>query len=281
MSQQENITVLNAAIAKILRRLANISLRNGLSYDNFAELAKHVFVEVAGKEFPIEGRKVSASRISTITGIPRKEVSRLMKLPWDSDAEVSEQRNRAARVLAAWVRDSAFHDRKGDPLDLPLEGSPSFSELVRQYSGDIPSRAIADELERLGAIEIVDGGKYRLLARTYVPAKGTKELLEILGSDTAELMDTIDHNAMLGDDEAPLLQMKVSYDNVPVEYVDAFQILSGRMGRRLIEDLDHWLADHDRDRNPDVLGSGKARLGLMVFQLQEIEQEGEGDGDEQ
>ena len=217
----------------------------------------------------------------SITGIPRKEVSRLMKLPWDSDAEVSEQRNRAARVLAAWVRDSAFHDRKGDPLDLPLEGSPSFSELVRQYSGDIPSRAIADELERLGAIEIVDGGKYRLLARTYVPAKGTKELLEILGSDTAELMDTIDHNAMLGDDEAPLLQMKVSYDNVPVEYVDAFQILSGRMGRRLIEDLDHWLADHDRDRNPDVLGSGKARLGLMVFQLQEIEQEGEGDGDEQ
>ena len=39
---------------------------------------------------------------------------------------------------------------------------------------------------------------------------------------------------------------------------------------RIIEDLDRWLADHDRDRNPNILGSGKARVGFMTFQIREI-----------
>ena len=244
-------------------------LRNGLSYTEFADLTKHVFVDTAAREFPIEGRKVSASRISTITGIPRKEVSRLMKLPWESDEDLVTERNRAARVLAAWLRDQDFLDRKGDPVDLPIEGDPSFSGLVKRYSGDVPARAIADELERVGAIEQVDG-RYRLVSRVYVPQKGTAQLMEIFGTDTSELMDTIDFNLTKSPDEPSLLQQKVLYDNVPVEYVDAYLHLSRRMGQRIIEDLDRWLADHDRDRNPNILGSGKARVGFMTFQIREI-----------
>lgn len=271
----QKITALNAAMAKILAKLARIMLRNGLSYDNFSELSKHVFVEVAENEFPIDGRKISASRISTITGIPRKEVSRLLKLSWASDEDVSAKRNRAARVLAAWQRDEQFHDRKGDPVNLSLEGSPSFTELVRKYSGDLPVRAIADELQRVGAIESVEG-KYRLTARAYLPSAGTAELFEMLGTDTTHLIDTIDFNTNRTDDQPSLFQQKVIYDNVPVEYADAFRKLSRRMGERLVEEMDRWLADHDRDRSPDVLGTGRAKLGLMLFQIQEILEDEEG-----
>jgi hypothetical protein len=264
------IEALNAASREILARVVRQILQHGLSYEYFADLAKQVFIKVAEREFPIASRKVSTSRISAITGIPRKEVSRIRKLPPGEEPESAVSRNRAANVLTAWLRDEDFLDRKGDPLALPLEGNPSFSMLVKRYSGDVPPRAIADELERLDAIER-DGNLYRLTTRSYVPASGTPEIISIFGTDTAELMDTIAHNIERGPSEPSLYQTKVSYDNVPVEYLEPFRKLSRRMSQSLLEELDRWLAEHDRDYNPDLLGSGKARTGLMIFQFEHIE----------
>ena len=266
----DNITVvLNTALAKILRRLARLVLRQGLTFDHFEDIAKSVFIDVAESEFRIDGRRSTASRIAALTGIPRKEVGRVRRLPIESDGVLEGQRNRAARVLTAWMRDERFLDSKGDPLDLPFEGATSFSELVKAHSGDITPRAIADELARNGAITVVDN-KYRLTSRSYTPSSGSPELLEIYGTDSAELMDTIAHNLMRSPEDHRLYQQKVSYDNVPIEYLEAFRKLSGRMSQRLLEELDHWLAEHDRDHNPDVLGSGSARIGLMIFQFQDI-----------
>ena len=262
--------LLNAATARILRGLVRVLLRYGVTYESFSELAKHVYVEVAEKDFPIEGRKVSASRISTLTGIHRREVARLRALDWDDDEDVRSQRNRAANVLSAWLRDERFLDQKGDPLDLPFDGPVSFSELVKRYSGDVPPRAIADELMRLDTIEEVEE-RLRLVARAYVPAGGSDELFEVLGTDTAELIDTIDHNMTRDKGDPSRYLVKVSYDNVPVEYADVFRKLCGRMAQRLLEELDRWLADHDRDHNADILGTGRAKLGLTVFQVEQIQ----------
>ena len=54
-----------------------------------------------------------------------------------------------------------FADKRGQPANLPFEGEKgSFSELVRRYSGDVPARAVLDELRRVEVeIESVDGGK--------------------------------------------------------------------------------------------------------------------------
>ena len=51
----------------MLRPLAKILLRNGISYGTFADLTKWVFVDVAAKDFAIKDRKQSTSRISVIT----------------------------------------------------------------------------------------------------------------------------------------------------------------------------------------------------------------------
>lgn len=112
--------------------------------------------------------------------------------------------------------------------------------------------------------------RFRLSARGYVPSRGSAELFEILGTHTAELMETIDFNLRRGPHELPLLQQKVVYDNVPVEHVDAFLRFSRRMGESLIKELDFWLAEHDRDRRSDLSETGRARLGLAVFQIREI-----------
>ena len=241
--------------------------------DTFTDISKKVFVDVASDEFLIEGKKQTKSRIAALTGINRKEVSRVKKLPAGELEEVTRKRNRSARVLSAWLRDERYLDAKGDPLPLNMGGTGSFSELVKNYSGDIPVRTIVDELKRLGMIEIGESDrKVRLNSKGYVPQGGADEYLEILGVDTEELISTILFN-MQSSGDYKLYQRKTLFRNVPTEYLAPFRSLSARMSNNLLQELDRWLADHDRDTSPDILGTGRAKVGLGVYQIESILEE--------
>jgi len=260
---------LAAAILRLLRPLVRICLRNGLPYGAFADLVKRVYVEVAGDEFSLPGRKQSVSRISVITGLSRKEVSRVRGIATPDDAVAVERYNRAARVISGWVRDPAFTEPAGGPARLPVEGDgSSFATLVRRFSGDVPPRAILDELVRVGAAELLDDATVRLLARAYLPATGEVEKLAILGADTADLITTIDHNLQASAEEA-LLQRKVVYDNLPAEVLADFRHLTARRSQALLEELDGWLAERDRDTAPGVEGEGRCRAGLGIYYFED------------
>jgi hypothetical protein len=254
-----------AAAARILRPLVRILLRNGVPADALTEVARKVFVSVASEEFRLEGKRQTLSRISVLTGLNRKEVSRLAKA-LEQDAPATEaRRNRAAAVLSAWLRDPDFCDRKGDPLDLPLTGTTSFTELVKRHSGDMKPGAVADELIAAQALEQVDG-KLRMTARGYVPSNDPDELLGILGTDAAELIETIDHNIREIPDRR-IYQSKVKYDNVPAEHVAEFLNYSGRRTQQLLEELDRWLAARDRGRRRAGRNQRRVALGLGAFQI--------------
>src|SRR5215510_9788024 len=76
MSANNVTQALTAAAARLLKPLVKVLLRNGIPYRAFADIARQVYVEVAEKEFALPGRAQTVSRISTITGLTRKEVTR-------------------------------------------------------------------------------------------------------------------------------------------------------------------------------------------------------------
>jgi len=261
--------VLYAAIARILRPLIHILIRNGISYGTFADLAKWLFVDVANRDFAIEGRKQTISRISVITGLNRKEVKRVSDLPDPDDQASSERYNRAARVIAGWRRDKAFCTKKGGPADLPVTGpGATFQTLVKKYSGDMPFRAILDELIRVGAAERTNGDRVHLLARAYLPAGDKNMKIHILGTDVAHLIASIQHN-LAPDARGPFYQRKVLYDNLPQDALPAFRQLSADSAQKLLETLDTWLSDHDRDSGPAVSGTGRHIAGLGIYYFEE------------
>jgi hypothetical protein len=162
--------MLAAAVARILRPLVRILLRNGVSYGTFADIAKSQFVEVARQEFGLAGRKQTISRVAVITGLTRKEVQRLTRARAPSDPDSADRYNRAARVIGGWRRDRQFLDRRGKPAILTISGGGgTFQELVRRYSGDVPYRAVLDELVAEGGAERLDGDRVKLIDRAYVP----------------------------------------------------------------------------------------------------------------
>jgi len=258
-----------AAVLKLLQPLIRILLRNGIPFGTFADLAKHVYVKIAMEEFGLPNRKQTASRVSIITGLTRKEVSRIQGLSEIENEETIERYNRAARVVSGWVRDNRFLDSSGKPAVLPVEGNGvSFSELVRHFSGDMPVRAVLDELDRVGVIDHLPDGRIRLLSRAYIPVTGEVDKLGILGTDVRDLICTIDNNITREADQR-LLQRKVSYDNLPAEILPELRQLSAQKGQVLLEELDSWLSQHDRDNNPSVSGTGRHRAGIGIYYFEE------------
>jgi len=255
--------VLSAAIARILRPLVRILLRHGMPFGAFADLAKRIYVEVASSgEFHLDRRKQTVSRLAVITGLTRKEVRRVAELPAASAREETERYNRAARVITGWAHDARFQDERGEPRALTPDSE--FAELVRLFSGDMPSRAVLDELLRVGAVARDDDGRVSLRIRAYVPAATETATLEILGTDVAALSATIDHN-MASASEAAWFQRKVLYDNLPEEALPLLRALAAGKGQQLLEQLNAEIRVHDRDCNPDVKGTGRRTAMIGVY----------------
>ena len=259
------LQALSAATLRILRPLVRILLRNGVSYGTFADLAKWVYVDVATRDFGLPGRKQSVSRVSVITGLSRKEVVRVQELPHPEDQLEEDRYNRAAKVITSWHTDHDFLDRNGDPLALPFEADGiSFSELVKRYSGDVPARAVLDELLRVGSIQRLEDGRVIPTSRAYIPQISETDKLHILGTDVGGLVHTIDHNLNPETGE-PRFQRKVFYDNLPDEAMAELRHLSAEQGQTLLEHLNDWMAKHDRDSNPGIDGSGRNSAGIGIY----------------
>ncbi len=260
----EGSVILNS-LQRVLRPVIRLLLRHGVGVDAFEQAARRIYVDVAECDFVLSGRKQSDSRIAVLTGLNRKEVARLRKQPLGRTEVSSDRFNRAERVLTAWLREPEFLDSKGDPKELMFAGRCGFGELVRQFSGDVPPRAVAEELLRVGAVEEVEDGKLRLVARGYVPDPRSEDAIEIFGIQGADMLETMDRN-IAGGDVPTRFQRQVTYDGVPEDCVDEFRGLSARLGQRLLEDLDRWLAarkEENRSAAPAAV-----RLGLGIYQVE-------------
>ena len=264
MESHSNILV--QAVATILRPIVRILLRHGVSAGAMTELVNRVYVEVAQEnEFTVSGRKQTASRISVITGLHRKHVAKIQDLPALENVGLEERHNRAVRVLSGWTRDRRYKTKSGKPAVLPFEGKKSFSELVDKYSGGVPSRAMRDELVRVGVIEITRQNNIKLKTKGYVPRESDVEKMRILGMDAADLISTIDHN-MTHEHPDLRFQRTVVYDHIPEEHANEYRKLSAKYGQDLLEKLDRWLAK--RESNSDSKGSKTIRLGTSIFQFE-------------
>lgn len=252
---------------RLLRPLVRLLLRHGVPFAAFERVAKQVYVETALLDFALPGRKPSISRVSILSGLTRKEVQRLLSDAEAVPAATSERHNRAVRVLGAWARDAEFLDPTGEPRPLAVDGETGFSALVRRHGGDVPARAVLDELLRVGAVRRREDGLIEPQARGYVPQRSAEAKLHMLGTDVADLVATIDHNLEHGQTD-PRFQRKVMYHQVDPALLPAFRALSAGEAQAVLERLDRWLAEHAVEPSASV-PSPQARAGLGIYYFEE------------
>lgn len=272
MKQDNPLTAtLARAVERLLAALFRLLIRHGMSFTAFEIIAKRVYVDVVLREFSIPGKKPSISRASILSGLTRKEVQRLLAQTEAGAAQAASEahENRAVRVLGAWAREAEFLDADGQPRVLdPQDGEAGFAALVRRHSGDMPVRAVLDELLRVGAVKRRSEGGLELVQRAFVP-RGSTDKVEHLGSDVADLVHTIDHNIDHGDTD-PRFQRRVMYHEMPRHIVAEFRKTSAAQAMALLVKLDRWLAA--RTESPGAANGADeslVRLGMGVYYFEE------------
>ena len=255
---------LNASVRRLLHPLVRILLRNGVAYGTLAELIRQVYVDVAFKDFAPQGKKQTVSRVSALTGLTRKEVKRLLEEGSHAAHDGQARYSRAVRVISGWLHDERFQGESGKPAVLPVDGGQnSFALLVKEYSGDIPTRAMLTMLEEGGTVS-VSKDRVRLVRHAYVPGGDAIEKIRILGSDVYELISTIDHN--LTADAANLrFQRKVAYDNIDPAAIGMLQKMSFSKAQTLLEQLDKQYSGHLVEED-DARDGKYISLGIYYFE---------------
>jgi hypothetical protein len=255
---------LSRAVFQLLKPLVRVLLRHGLAYDEFAELARRAYVDVAQTDFTLAGRKQTTSRVSVITGLNRKEVARLQAELAQADpagAALAQTMNRAAKVAAGWLHEHA--DAQGAPQPINAD---QFAALVRKYSGDMPARAVLDELQHGGAVSTQDDGLLLLASQGYLPQATDTRKISLLGTHAAELLGSIDHNLSHPPEQA-FLQQRVFAEQVPEADLPTVRALLRQSGQQALAQAREMLLA--RADAPDTPPTGAHRVSLGVYYFEE------------
>lgn len=234
-----------AAYQRLLRPLVRILIRNGVSFAEFSEIAKDVYVEVAERDFQLPDKNMTQGRIAILTGLTRKEVNRLITQRGSQHRDYASNLNRVTRILSGWHTDPQFTGPYGLPLDVPFDSpdNRSFSELVRRYTGDMPARAMLDELLRIGLVKESDNGRLKVLTRAYLPKSDEPESLDRLGNVVRNFVETQDFNRTEANPENRLFERQVVADaGIRAADLPRFQVYVRERGQFLLEELDDWLS---------------------------------------
>ena len=183
------------AIFVVLRPIAKILFRYGIGYREFSEAAKSAFVDVASSDFGIRGRLTNISRVAVITGLTRKEVSRIRKELERGDKTFTLKSTPLTKIIHKWHADEEFLTEEGQPATLPFNGGKgSFVSLVKKHAGDIPAGAVRTELKRVGAVDELDDGSLFVIRRSIIPQGDHEKLKTALMRSAYSLLSCIAHN---------------------------------------------------------------------------------------
>lgn len=241
------------SLTSVLKPLVRLMLLLGVGYREFDAIARGVFVDVATEEYGLRGRPTNMSRVSAITGISRKEVSRLRDTTATPRWSPASQVNPAAMVLHYWHHDADFCLAPDNARPLPFQGTASFSALVGRYGGDIPAGAMRATLLQSGTVEECDG----LLIprkRFFYPTELDEDFVRRILFSISNLSSTVVHNTRLrhaqGFSEAVnlkdgFLERLVLAEHFSPEAIVDFRNWVRGEGARFLASADAYLGEHE------------------------------------
>jgi histone H3/H4 len=260
-----------AAVDRMLRPVVRHLIAQGITYAALTQMLKEIYVDVAESEFALPDKRQTDSRLALITGLNRKEISRLRRLRKPSRPTVAVEDNLVTHVIGRWMAGPPYAAADGPPYRLPYESDnpdlASFARLVRDLSVDIPVRSVLDELLRGKVVTLrLPQGEVELQQEAHIPEDAAVKLT-VLGTDPAELFCTIMHN--IEHPDAPRLQRKVGYDNIGGDALPEIRAAARRTGEDFVRHANALLAGYDRDQNPDAAGGRRMRVVLGTYYFEE------------
>ena len=259
----------------LLLPVVRFVLRHGVTVNEFTELTKDAYVQVARGDYGIDGRPTNNARVAMLTGLSRREVAKVRDRLLDGGLLAEDnQGNRISQILTGWHVDSEFTDESGQPKVLPATGpTGSLPSLLKRYAGDLPHGTIRKEMQQRALIEEQSDGSFRVLKRDYVLSDLDPESVKRLGVVLNDHATTLEHNY----DEARLTppRFEAMADNASIRpsTYKAFHKLVEERGLSFLEEMDGWLSENEIETSTDS-AARSVRLGVGVYLIYDESEQG-------
>lgn len=260
---------LRLAVRMMLKPLVRLLISQGVSHGDYADAAKDVYVEVAIRHFE-KSKKVNQSRIAILTGLTRKEVKNVIDRAMSSEP-YSKNYSRPSRVLAGWHSDPKYIGPYGVPLEVPYDSvgpdGPSFTALVKTYSGDMAPRPMLKELVRVGAVVELENKTIKAVRRDFEAEALSPELVERLGKVGHYFFSTAAANIEKKEQGSGNFDRRVyTEEGLSPESIREFDRYMKRRGQEFLEELDNWFVSMEKSDKgkPDKKGTGICLVHYVV-----------------
>jgi hypothetical protein len=256
------------AVNMLCTPLVRLLIEKGITFPQFRELMKELYVEVANEQFSLDDKKPSDSRIFVLTGIHRKDIKRIRQQSEQDDQQINSSASLSGEIIARWSSMPEYLDDKGKPRQLLKIGKGNdagFDQLVSSVSKDVRSRVILEEWLRLNIIRLKDD--YVVLNRSaFVTNKEFKEMAYYLGHNVHDHMASCVNNIL--EEDEPMLERSVYYASLTESSVNKLKATASKKGNDLLQLLNKQAIKlYDADKHK-ADATYRMRLGVYWYQKQ-------------
>lgn len=249
-----------AAMAHLLKPFAKLGLAKGVPIQAIEELVRHAYVDAAKQACEGDNPDRLTSRISTMTGLTRREVSRIQQT---STPELPATRSAATDLLTHWTSQKGYVDKHKKPMAIPRQGpAPSFEALAAHVTKDVHARSLLAEMIRLNlVIHRKATDTVKLLDDIFVPNDDWPQMVGFLGTNVGDHLEAAVTN-VLGDGHQHFEQALLA-DELSEESITQAKALISTQWRHLMTSLGPQLqALMDADKAAQRPQDQALRIGL-------------------
>ena len=256
------------AVVMLCRPLIRLLIEKGMTFPQFRELMKELYVEVADKHFPLDGNNPSDSRIFVLTGVHRKDIKRIRQQAGNGSEPIISSASLSGEIVARWTSMPEYLDDKGKARQLLKNGKNNevgFEQLVSSVNKDVRPKVILEEWLRLNIVRLKDD--YVVLNKSaFVPNKEFTEMAYYLGHNVHDHMASCVNNILA--ENAPMLERSVYYASLTENSVNELNTIASKKGNELLQHLNKKaikLYDADKHKENAIY---RIRLGVYWYQTQ-------------
>jgi len=254
----------------LLAPIVRMLLAGSVTWAEFAELAKEVYVHVARRDYGLQGRPTNSVRVAMLTGLSRREVGRVKHVLEGEAPRAPAPLDRISQLLSGWHQDPEFVTESGEPRPLTRAGeTASIEALLRRYAGDMPHGAVLKELEKLGLVAR-EGDVYSVTARNYVRGTGDPDRIRQAGVALHDHAETIAHNVDAARTGAARFERMATTIGLPRRELAEFEAFVEARGQALLEEVDAWLTQHSIGDGAAMAEADRStvRCGVGIYLIQ-------------
>ena len=172
------------ALDSLMLPLAQLCVGKGVPIQAAEERLRRAFVEAARRNSDGANPQRLTSRISTLTGLTRREVARIQAL---NEPARPTTRSSVSELFTHWLSLPEYQGDQG-PKALPRVGpAPSFETLAQSVTRDVHARSLLEALIQLKLVVWDEANDtVRLTAQAFVPRDQWTQMMGFLGDNVGD-----------------------------------------------------------------------------------------------